>query len=88
MSLKVPLTAAGASQLRDASSANLSVTLTAKSRNTTRAKLRGSAPSAASGAETGGTGHSGVFLAFAFAFGAVPPALVTAMLRRDTPPAP
>ncbi len=40
MTLKIRLTAAGASQLRDASSANLSVTVTAKSRNTTRAKLR------------------------------------------------
>ena len=40
MSMKIPLSAAGVSQLRGAASANLSVTLTAKSRHTARAKLR------------------------------------------------
>ena len=40
MTLRIPLSAAGASELRDAGRANLSVTLTAKSRHTTRAKLR------------------------------------------------
>ena len=40
MTMKIRLTAAGASRLRDAARASLSVTVTAKSRNTTRAKLR------------------------------------------------
>ena len=40
MTLKIPLAAAGVAQLRGAASARLSVTLTADSRHTTRAKLR------------------------------------------------
>jgi hypothetical protein len=40
VTLKVPLTAAGAARLRGAASARLSVTLTARSRHTSRAKLR------------------------------------------------
>ena len=39
MTLKIPLTAAGASQLRDSQRAR-ACSVTAKSRNTTRAKLR------------------------------------------------